>query len=83
MSKGAIERAFNLAAKNLEHIGGKRAMLFKLNISESYMYAAIKKNKVSVTLAMKLQVLTKNEVKWGEMCPEEQNELNNIAKLVA
>jgi hypothetical protein len=72
-----IKAAFARAADNC---GGKPRMLAALNITESWMYSSIKRESVVLGTALRLQVLTKGEFKWQDLCPTEFQEINAVAE---
>lgn len=74
-----VAQAFEAAATAC---GGKPQMLAALNISESWMYSCIKRNRVELKMALKLQVLTKLEFKWQELCPDEYKEIQSVSKFI-
>lgn len=59
---------------------GRRKMLFALGITEARMHQCIKKQKVQIKVALKLQVLTKTRFKWQDLCPNEYREINEVSK---
>ena len=72
-----IKAAFDEAATNC---GGKPRLLAALNITESWMYSCISKGTVSLSMSLKLQVLTNAKFKWQELCPDEFKTINAVAE---
>lgn len=76
INENLVKQAFEIAAENC---GGKPRMLAALNISESWMYTCIKEGKVALSLGLKLQMLTKQQFKWSELCPDDYNTINAVS----
>jgi hypothetical protein len=74
-----IAQAFDAAAKAC---GGKPRMLAALNISESWMYACMKKNNVPLITALQLQYLTKLQFRWQDLAPEDHKKITDCSKYV-
>lgn len=72
-----VTQAFELAAKNC---GGKPRMLAALDISSTWMYECCKQNKVGLQIGLKLQVLTRAEFKWQQMCPADYEAINKVSE---
>ncbi len=74
---GLIKSAFTLA---IENCGGKPRVLAALDVSESWMYICIKKAKLPIDTALKLQCLTKGEFKWSDLAPDTYQEINAVSE---
>lgn len=68
--------------KAIENCGGKPRMLAALGITESWMYALRNGRPMTVTMALKLQVLTNGEFSWKDLCPEELDKINAVAEYI-
>jgi hypothetical protein len=79
--KNIVRQAFHAA---IDACGGgaagRRKMLFALGITEARMHQCIKKQKVHIKVALKLQVLTRTRYKWPDLCPAEYREINDVSK---
>lgn len=71
-----VDAAFKLASVNC---GSKARMLAALDITESWMHGLRKGATMTVTMALKLQVLTNAHYKWQDLCPEEHQKINAVA----
>lgn len=71
--KGALE----LAAQNC---GGKLRMQAAVDSTASWLYTCTNRGTVPLELAMKLEVLTKGEFKFQELCPDKMIEINTVAE---
>lgn len=72
-----VNAAFDLA---IENCGGKQRMLAALDITESWMYALRNGRPLTITMALKLQVLTNNTYQLKDLCPEEMQRINAVAE---
>ncbi len=72
-----VNAAFDLAIKNC---GSKQRMLAALDITESWMYALRNGRPITIEMALKLQVLTKAEYQWKDLCPEQLENINAVSE---
>lgn len=71
-----LKDAFTLAATNC---GNKLHMFAALNITVSWYHTCIRESTVPLELAMKLEVLTKGEFKYQDLCPDRINDINAVS----
>lgn len=74
-----VNETFDIAINNC---GGKRRMLAALNISESWMHALRNGRSLTITMALKLCVLSGSKYRWDELCPEEAEKINAVAEYI-
>jgi hypothetical protein len=72
-----LKDAFALAAKNC---GSKPRMLAALDCTVSWYHTCIRLGTVPLELAMKLEVLTKGEYQFKDMCPDRIEEINAVSQ---
>jgi len=72
-----IKEAFQLAQANC---GGKLKLQVAINTTASWIYTCINRGTVPLKMAMKLEVLTRGEVKAVEMAVAEIEEINAVSK---
>lgn len=51
-----------------------------VNSTASWLYTCVNRGNVPLELAMKLEVLTKGEFKFQDLCPDKMAEINAVAE---
>lgn len=72
-----IKTAFDIAANNC---GGQLRMFAAINNTSSWVYTCIKRGVVPLVTAKKLEILTRGEVTWQEICPNLDKEIQDVSK---
>lgn len=72
-----IKEAFRLAQINC---GGKLQLQVAINTTASWIYTCINRGTVPLKMAMKLEVLTRGEVKAADIAVKDITEINAVSK---